>query len=158
MRGGLKLTNGVKAADSRSLTSQCRWLIDCSAAATLPIFFPEFPNASSPRMIYIKSYFTRGGDQGGLHDRVHLREDQCWGNSGWGDEPNQPKHSKPSKILHPPSTRKNINLIIIALAAPYSRIMVRWASARSAASRWWQCASLDITVQDMDTAKVGRFF
>ena len=46
-----------------------------------------------------------------------------------------------------------MNLIII-----YWRIIItRWALARSAASKWWQCASLDTTVQDMDIAKVDIY-
>ena len=34
--------------------------------------------------------------------------------------------------------------------------LFRWVSARSAASRWWPCASRDITALDMVIAKVGR--
>ena len=46
---------------------------------------PLPPRPFSECVMFIKSYFTRGGDWGGLHNRVHLREDRCWGNSGWGD-------------------------------------------------------------------------
>ena len=38
------------------------------------------------RMIFLENGFLRGGDQWSLHDRVHLREDQCWGNSGRGNK------------------------------------------------------------------------
>ena len=100
-REGRKLTNGVKAADSWSLTSQCRWSIDC---VTLPIFWIlpspqqfQLLHRSSEYVMYIKSYSTRGGDWGGLHDRVHLREDQRWGNSGWGDEASILNWSKKQK-------------------------------------------------------------